>query len=102
MGMGRVDAAERVEELSAFYLQAEGQVCCLEEGFFQLDLGFVVVIELQDDVREAFEIRVDRAIEGDLGIASIEATLLRIVVADFELIEMAIARCCESKHAVER
>ena len=100
--MSRIDAAEGVEELSAFELQSVRQTRRLEKRFFKLDLGFVVVVELEHDVREPFEVRIDRAIERDLSIAPIEAALERIVIAHFEPIQMTIARSREGKHSVER
>src|SRR4051794_28902232 len=86
--MRRIDAAKGAEELAAFELQTERQVRRLHERFLELDLGFVVVVELEHDVGEALEIRIDRAIERDLRVAQIEAALLRIVIADFELIDV--------------
>src|SRR5438067_12042442 len=100
--MSGIDATEGVEELSAFYLQSVRQTRRLQKRFFKLDLGFVVVVELEHDVREPFEVRINRAIERDLGIAPIEAALERIVVAHFEPIEMSLARSREGKQSVER
>src|SRR6266576_6535854 len=100
--MGRVNATEGVEELSAFDLQSERQTGRLQERFFELDLGFVVVVELEHDIRESFEVRIDRAIERDLGVARIEAALLRIVIAHFEMIEMPLTRGGEGKQTIER
>ncbi len=68
----------------AFSLQTRGQARGLEESFLGLDLGFVVVVELENDVREALEIGIHCAIEREFEIARIEAALKRIVIADFE------------------
>src|SRR2546421_2542854 len=100
--MSGIDAAEGVEKLSGFYLEAVRQIRRPEKRFFKLDLGLVVVVELEYDVREPFEVRIDRAIERDLGIAPIEAALERIVIAHFQTIQMTIARSREGKHSVER
>src|SRR4051794_6277436 len=100
--MRRIEAAERGEELPAFQLQTERKARRLEECFFELDLRLVIVVELQDDVREAFEERIDSAIECDLRIAGVEAALLRIVVADFDVVNVTRARGREREHAVER
>ena len=100
--MGRIDAAEGGEKLAAFELQTARQVGRLHERFFDFDLGFVVVIELENDVGEPFEVGIDGAVERKLEVARVEAALLRIVVADFELIEIGIARTGERKLAVER
>ena len=66
-------------------MQAVWQIRGLHEGFLEFDLGFVVVVEYENDVREPFEVRIDCAIKGQLGIARIEAALLRIVVADLDV-----------------
>src|SRR5437764_15334863 len=100
--MSGIDAAEGVEELSAFELQSVRQTRRLEKRFFKLDLGFVVVVELEHDVRESFEVRIDRAIERDLSIAPIEAALERIVIAHFEPIKMTIARSRGGKQSFVR
>ena len=64
--------------------KSKRQIGRLHERFFDFDLGFVVVIELENDVGEAFEIGIDRAIERELDVARVESALLRIVIADFE------------------
>src|SRR4030095_6609900 len=61
--MLRVDAAKRGEELAALDLEAPRQRRRLHERFLGLNFGFVLVVEFEDDVREALEIRVDGAIE---------------------------------------
>ena len=66
-------------------MQTERQVRCLHKRFLDLDLGSVVVVEFEDDVGETFEVRIDRAIEGELDIAGIESALLRIVIAHFDV-----------------
>ena len=83
-------------------MQTPGQIGRLQEGFFDLGFSFVVVIELENDVGEALEIRIDRAVERELQVAGIEAALLWIVIAHFELIEMRIARIGERENAIER
>src|SRR3954470_8471543 len=100
--MGRVYSAEGIKKLSAFQLQAIGQPGRLKKRFFELDLGLVVVVELEDDVGKAFEIRIDRAVERDLGVARVKSALLWIVVADFKPIEMALARCGQGEDRIER
>ena len=100
--MGRVDATEGVEKLSAFDLQSERQTRRLQKRFFELDLGFVVVVELEHDIREPFEVRIDCAVQCDLGIPAVESALLRIVIAHLEMIEMPLARSRDGKQAVER
>src|SRR5437762_7828600 len=101
MGMGWIDPAERGEELPAFQLQAERQVRCLHKCLLDLDVGFVVVVEFEDDVGKTFEIRIDRAIECKLDIASVESALLRIVIAHFDMRKIACTRPGKSKHPVE-
>ena len=66
-------------------MQIERQVRGLHEGFLDFDLGFVVVVQFEDDVGEPFEVRIDCAIKGELDIARIESALLRIVIADLDV-----------------
>jgi hypothetical protein len=80
------------EELPSFGLQAPGKRRRLHEGFLDFDRRLVVVVELEDDVGESFEIWVDGAVQGQLGVARIETALLRVVVADFESIQMPRSR----------
>src|SRR5207249_209643 len=82
-------------------LQAEWQIRCLHKRFLDLDLGFIVVVEFEDDIGETFEVRIDRAIEGEFDIAGIETTLLRIVIAYFDVRKIACGRSSQSKHTVE-
>src|SRR5207245_629496 len=102
MRMGWIDSAERGKELSGFELKIEWQTRRLLESLLNFDLGFVVVVELEDDVGEPFEIGIDRAVEGELGVACVESALLRIVVSALDVIEIARARPCEGKHSIER
>ena len=83
-------------------MQVEWEIRRLQKRFLHFDSGFVVVVELEDNVGEAFEIRIDRAIEGELDVARVKAALLRIVIADFDAIEVARRRSGERKHSVER
>src|SRR5438876_8346549 len=61
----------------------------------------VVVVQLENDVRESFEVRVHRAVERELDVARVESSLLRIVVADLDVIEVACAGIGEREQAVE-
>src|SRR5438552_14822504 len=99
--MCRVQSTERSEELPAFQLQVEWQASRLHECFLYFDLGFVVVVQLENDVRESFEVRIDRAVERQLDIARIEASLLRIVIADLDVIEVARAGISKRKQSIE-
>ena len=60
---------EGSEELTGFELQAPRERSGLHKRFLQFDLRFVFVVEFQDDVGEPFEIRVNCAIQRQLGIA---------------------------------
>src|SRR5438552_7180925 len=102
MRMGRINSAECGEELSGFQLQIERQTGRLQERFLDFDFGLVVVVELENNVGETFEVRIDRAVEGELNVARVESTLLRIVVADFDVIEIARARTGEREQPIER
>src|SRR6267143_1842591 len=100
--MRRIDSTKGRKELSGFDLQVEGQTSCLQKRFFDFDFGLVVVVELENNVGEAFEVRIDRAIECELDVPRVESPLLRIVIADFDVIEIARARAGERKQSVER
>src|SRR5216117_893429 len=101
MRMNRVQATKGREELPRFQLQIERQASRLHECFLYFDLGFVVVVQLENDVRESFEVRVHRAVERELDVTRIETALLRIVVADLDVIEVACAGIGEREQAVE-
>ena len=95
--MGRINSAECGEELSRFKLQVERQTRRLQERFLNFDFGFVVVVELENDIGETFEVRIDRAVERELDVARVEPALLRIVIANFDVVEIARARAGEGK-----
>src|SRR6266852_6073277 len=100
MRMGWIDSAERGEELSGFELKIEWQTRRLQERLFDFDICVVVVIELEDDVGEAFEIGIDRTVERELDVARVESALLRIVVSALDVVEIARARTGERKQSV--
>ena len=100
--MGWIDSAERGEELSSFELKIEWQARRLQERLLNFDLRLVVVVELENNVGETFEVRIDRAIKGELDVARVESALLRIVITDFDVIEIARARAGEGKQSIER
>ena len=99
--MRRIEAAELGEELTAFRLQSPRKVCRLHERLLDLDRRFVVVVELEHDVGKALEVRIDRAVQGQLRVARVEATLLRIMVADLDIVEVARARVGQRSDVVE-
>ena len=96
-----VDAAKRSEELPAFQLKVERQIRCLQERFFHLDCGLVVVVELEDNIGETFEVRIDRTVECQLDVARVEAALLRIMIADLDVVEISRARIGQGEHSIE-
>ena len=73
----------------------------MQESFFDFDLGFVVVVQFEDNVGETFEVRVDRSVKGELDVARIEPALLRIVIADFDMIKIARAGVSQGEQSVE-
>src|SRR5262249_30883854 len=81
----RVLPAKGREILAGLELEIGRERRRLEETFLELDFRFVVPVQLQHDVRETLEIRIDRAIDGDLRIAQRETALARIVVAELKL-----------------
>jgi hypothetical protein len=70
-------------------LKIKRQIRCLQKRLFNFHLGLIVVVQLENNVGESFEIRIDRAIECELDVARIEAALLRMVVADLNVVEIA-------------
>ena len=95
--MDRVDPSKRSEELAGLKLKIERQTGRLQESFFNFDFRFVIVVEFENDVGKAFEVRIDRTVERELGVSRVESTLLWVVVADFDVIEIARARAGEGK-----
>ena len=61
----------------------------MQERFLDFHFGLVVVVQLENNVGETFEVRIDRAVERQLDIARVETALLRIMVAHFDVIEVA-------------
>ena len=98
--MCRIQPAEGGEELSAFQLEVEWQARCLHESLFNFDFSFVVVIQFENDVSETFEVRIDRAVERELGVTRIETALLRIMVANLDVMEIACAGIRERKQTI--
>src|SRR5438477_2099199 len=101
MRMNRVQPAEGGEELPGFQLQIVGQARGLHKRFLDFDVGFVVVVQLENDVGKTFEVRIDRAVKRQLDVARVEAALLWIVVADLDVIEVSRAGVSKRKQAVE-
>jgi hypothetical protein len=90
--MRRVDAAEGGEELAPFNCKPNGRfVVCINASSTSTSVS-LSLIEFEDDVGEAFEVRIDRAIEGEFDIAGIETALLRIVIAYFDVRKIACGR----------
>src|SRR5881227_3808682 len=101
MRMCWVDPAKRGEELPGFQLQIERQTRRLQKRFFDLDFGPVVVVELEHDVGKALKVGIDGTVERELDVARVEPALLRIVIAYFDMIEIARARVSEREQSVE-
>ena len=73
----------------------------MQECFLDFDFGLVVVVQFEDDVGEPFEVRIDRAVKGELDVACIKTALLRVVIANLDAIEIARAGVREREHSVE-
>src|SRR5439155_24816437 len=99
--MRRVQPTEGGEKLPGLQLQVEWQAGCLHECLFNFDIGFIVVIQFENDVGEPFEVGIDRAIKGQLDVARVEPPLLRIVITYFDVIKIARARVSERKQSVK-
>ena len=74
----------------------------MHERFLDFDLGLVVVVQFENDIGETFEVRIDRTVKGQLGVARVEAALLRIVVADLDVMEIGRAGISEREQTIER
>src|SRR6266481_5199164 len=98
--MRRVQPTKGGKELSAFQLQVERQTGRLHKCFFHFDIGLVVVVQLENDVGETFEVRINRTVKRQLYVASIKAALLRIVITYFDVIKILRAGISECKQAV--
>ena len=71
----RILASESREELASFDLEILRQRGGLEIRLLELELGALVLIEFENDVGKALEIRINRSIQCDFGIAHGEAAL---------------------------
>src|SRR5262245_47380573 len=69
--------------------------------FSELDRRLVVLVELEDDVRHALEVRVDRAVEEDLRVGHRETALVGVVVAELERAYVRGGRPAEVEQRVE-
>ena len=87
--------------MSAFQLQIEWQVRRLHECFFDFDLGFIVVVQFENNIGEAFEVRINRSVERELDVAGVESALLRIMITYFNVIKIGRAGISEREQAVE-
>src|SRR5438046_7908942 len=102
MRMNRVQPTKGGKELPGFQLEIIGQVRRLHECFFNFDLGFVVVIQLENDVGEAFEVRIDCAVKRKFGVTRVEAALLWIVVANLDVMEISGTGISEREQTIQR
>ena len=100
--MRRVQPAEGGEELAAFQLQVEWQARGLHERFLHFNFGLVVVVQFENDIRETFEVRIDRTVKRELDVTRVEAALLWIVIAHFDVIEISRAGISEREQAIKR
>src|SRR6266404_1880882 len=100
--MRRVQPAEGSEELPGLQLQVERKASRLHECLFDFDIGLIVVVQLENDIGETFEVRINRTVKGELYVAGIEAALLRIVITYFDVIQIAGTGISECKQSIER
>src|SRR5436305_1215177 len=102
MRMGWIDSAEGGEELSALELKIKRQTGGLQKRFLYLHVGVVIVIEFENNIRETLEVGINRAIKCELDVSRVKSALHRIMIADFNPIEMFVARVGEGEQSVER
>ena len=74
----------------------------MHERFLDFDLGLVVVVQFENDIGESFEVRIDRAVKGELDVTRVEAALLWIVIAHLDVIEISRAGISEREQPIER
>src|SRR5262249_34465941 len=101
MWMRRIQPPKVGQELPAFQLQIVRQTRGLQKSFFEFDLGLVVIVQQENDVRESLEVRVDCTVKCQFRVTRIEATLLWIVIADLDVIEIGGAGIRQREHTVE-
>src|SRR5436305_11625695 len=102
MWMGRINSTKCGKELPSLHLKIEWQTGRLQECFFSFHVRVVVVIELENNIGETFEVRIDCAVKCQFDIASIESALLWIVIADLDSIEIAGAGISQREQPIER
>ena len=81
-------------------MQIVRQTRGLQEGFLEFDLGLVVVVQQKNDVRKPLKVRIDCSVKRQFGVTRIKATLLRVVVANLDVMEIGGAGIGERKHTV--
>src|SRR5207247_10696088 len=91
-----------LEKLARLQLQIERQTSCLHERLFNFNLVFIVVIQFENDVREPFEVRIDRPIKRQLNVPRVKTALLRIMIANFDVIQISGTGISECKQSIER
>ena len=69
MRMLRIVATKRREKLTSLELQIGRQRSRLQIRFLQFDVRLIIFVQLQNDIGETFEIRINRSIEGDFRVA---------------------------------
>src|SRR5258707_3092153 len=97
-----VQSAEGREKLPSFQLQIERQTSCLHECLLNFNLGFIVVIQFENDVREPFEVKIDRPVKRQLNVTRVKTALLWIMIADFDVIQIAGTGISECTQFIER
>src|SRR6266481_9049796 len=100
--MRRVQPAEGGKELPGFQLKVIGQARGLHERFLHFDLGLVVVVQFENDIGETLEVRIDRTVKRELDVTRVEAALLWIVIAHFDVIEISRAGISEREQTIKR
>ena len=80
----RVLPAEVGKELAGLDLQVERQRHALQVGFLQLHRGLVVLIELEGDIGEPFEIRVHCPIEHNFGVDERETASVGVMIPELQ------------------
>ena len=81
MGVLRILTAKIRKELAGLGLKVEGQGSGKQISLFKFNFGFVVLVELENDIAEAFEVRVNRAVHRNFRVAKREPAIDGIMIA---------------------
>ena len=92
MGVLEVLAPERLVHLARFELEPARERGRRQEDLLELDGGLPLAVDLQDQVRFAVEMRIDRTRAGDLEVLQRETPAVGIVIPALQRFERGVTR----------